>query len=159
MSIPKLLYIVYDEVLDSIVLSTDSKQDIKDFLKGRRRSRYRIAEVTDEDHICELMNMYIDAQRFSNYVLTTEEFENFSDYIANLNSTIMYDLEIKIINNLKYLKLCDEDKEIINKALTILINKVKNIYQGPTEEDDNVDEDEVYYLDKLLERFLIDTYE
>jgi hypothetical protein len=159
MSIPNLLYIVYDEVLDSIVLSTDSKQDIKEFLKGRRRNRYQIAEVTDEDHICELMNMYIDGQRFSDYILTTEEFENFSDYIANLNSSIMYDLEIKIINNLKYLKLCDEDKEIINKALNILINKVKNIYQGPTEEDDNVDEADVYYLDKLLERFLIDTYE
>ena len=159
MKIPKLLYIVYDEVLDSIVLSSEDKKDIKDFLKNRRTSRYKIAEVTDKDHICELMNMYIDGQRFSNYVLTTEEFENFSDYIGNLNSTIMYDLEIKIINNLKYLKLCDEDREVITNALNILIQKVKNIYQGPTEEDDNVDEDDIYYLDKLLERFLIDTYE
>lgn len=159
MKIPKLLYIVYDEVLDSIVLSSEDKKYIKDFLKNRRTSRYKVAEVTDKDHICELMNMYIDGQRFSNYVLTTEEFENFSDYIANLNSTIMYDLEIKIINNLKYLKLCDEDREVITNALNILIQKVKNIYQGPTEEDDTVDEDDVYYLDKLLERFLIDTYE
>jgi len=159
MSTPKMLYIVYDEEYESIVLSTDNKNDIKDFLKGRRKSRYQIAKVTDKTHIHEINNMYIDAQRFGNYVLTTDEFENFSDYIRNLNSSIMYDLEIKILNNLKYLKLCDEDKEVIIKALNILINKVKNIYQGPTEEDNSVDEDDVYYLDKLLERFLIDTYE
>ena len=32
MKIPKLLYIVYDEVLDSIVLSSEDKKDIKDLL-------------------------------------------------------------------------------------------------------------------------------
>ncbi len=159
MSVPKMLYIIYDEVLDSIVLSTEDKKEIKDFLKYRRGSRYKVAQVTDKDHIIELSNMYLDAQRFGNYVLTTEEFEGFSDYIANLNSSIMYDLEIKILNNLRYLKLCEEDKEIIIKALNILIQKVKNIYQGPTEEDGCVDEDDIYHLDKLLERFLVDTYE
>ena len=157
MKIPKLLYVLYDDEINEVVYITKDKSDVKEFLKYRDEEKFQIATVTDETHIKYLLNNDLEGEKINDFILTKYEFEYFSDYIGSLNSTLMYDLEIKILENLKYLKLCDEDIEIITKGINILKNKVSQIYEGPTEDEEIIDEESVYDLDKLLQKFFIDT--
>lgn len=157
MSTPKYVYAVLKLSTEEVVLVTDSKNDVKDFMSYRPKDNYSIAKITNKDDIKRLKNMDLEGERFEGYLFSMSEFEYFSEYIGNINSTLMYDLDLKILNNLKYLKLCDEDKEIIYKAIDILKKKTEMIYGGPTEYDSVCDEGDVYHLDELVKRFIIET--
>ena len=154
MKMPDKLYAIYDNECDDVVMTTKSKKDVEDFLKFRDSNRYQVALITDKEHISELMGMYISGERYGEYVFTQTEFESLSDYLGDINSSYMYSLDDQILSKLKYFKLCDEDIEIINKGLSILRDKVKSIYQGPTDEDDMDDEDKVYKMDEMIQNFI-----
>ena len=79
--------------------------------------------------------------------------------MTNINSTIRYGIESYIIKKLKYFKLDDDDKEILMKALSIIYDKINLIEEGPMDsdvDDEIYDEDNVYYLDKLVRDFFND---
>lgn len=164
------LYAIYDGFEDEILLVTEYKSTVDEFISLRihdvygneiksEKNRYQVATVTDKDHIKKLKNLYLDGERYAGYILTKSEFEWFSEYMCHINSVLLYDLEAKIIENLKYLKICDEDKLSIIKAIKIVTSKLELIDNGPPDdcEDSEIyNEENIYHMDKLVKMFMMD---
>jgi len=170
MSLPKVLYVIYN--MDVIEFITEDYDQAIDFVKVRitdKRGRvvddyaenYKGIKVTDPTEIRNLLYDYdfCRGEEYGGIVFSNMEFELLSEYMANMNSTIRYGVESSIVKKLKYFKLDDEDKEIILKALSIIVNKINMIEEGPMDSDEDeelYDEDNVYYLDRIVRDFFND---
>ena len=164
------LYAIYDNYIEQVILISYCKDDIKEYIDLRtkdiygnliesEKDKYQVAKITNKSHIQQLKDSYLEGEVYGGYLLSSSEFELFAEYMAYMNTAILYDLEVKIIENLKYLKLCDEDLITIIRAISIMKSKVELIENGPPDDDpDNeiYDEDNVYYLDKVAKQFLLD---
>lgn len=170
MALPKELYVIFN--IDLIEFITEEYDDAISFVKARITNnrgeviedyadQYKGVKVTDKDEIERLLYEYdyCRGEEYGGIVFSNTEFEMLSEYMANMNTTIMYGIESHIVNKLKYFKLDDEDKEAILNAMRIIMDKVNLIEEGPPEGDEDdilCDEDEIYYLDKIVKDFFND---
>lgn len=171
MSLPKSLYVIYNIAKEIEFITEDYETAIK-FVKLRitnnrgeviedYKDTYKGVKVTDPTEIKNLLYDYdfCRGEEYGGIVFSNAEFELLSEYMANMNSTIRYGIESHIIKKLKYFKLDDDDKEILMKALSIIYDKINLIEEGPMDsdvDDEIYDEDNVYYLDKLVRDFFND---
>lgn len=170
MSLPKVLYVIYNT--DTIEFITEDYETAINFVKFRitnnrgeviedYKDSYKGIKVTDPTEIKNLLYDYdfCRGEEYGGIVFSNTEFELLSEYMANMNSTIRYGAESYIVKKLKYFKLDDEDRELILKALSIIVNKINLIEEGPMDSDEDeelYDEDNVYYLDKIVQDFFND---
>ena len=170
MSLPKALYVIYNT--DEIEFITEDYETAINFVKVRISNNrgeviedykdiYKGIKVTDPTEIENLLYDYdfCRGEEYGGIVFSNSEFELLSEYMANMNSTIRYGVESYIVKKLKYFKLDDDDKEILMKALSIIVDKINLIEEGPMDSDEDeglYDEDNVYYLDKIVQDFFND---
>lgn len=170
MSLPKVLYVIYNT--DAIEFITEDYETAIKFVKLRitnnrgeviedYKDNYKGIKVTDPTEIENLLYDYdfCRGEEYGGIVFSNMEFELLSEYMANMNSTIRYGVESYIVKKLKYFKLDDEDREMILKALSIIVDKINLIEEGPMDSDEDeelYDEDNVYYLDKIVQDFFND---
>lgn len=170
MSLPKVLYVIYNT--DEIEFITEDYETAIKFVKLRitnnrgeviedYKDSYKGIKVTDPTEIKNLLYDYdfCRGEEYGGIVFSNMEFELLSEYMANMNSTIRYGVESYIVKKLKYFKLDDEDREMILNALSIIVNKINLIEEGPMDSDEDeelYDEDNVYYLDKIVQDFFND---
>lgn len=166
MKMPKELFVVYN--FGDIEFVTEDEDEAIKFVECRITNyfgevindhQYKGIKITDAYEIEKILNEYdyCRGEYYGGILFSNPEFEMLSDYIANMNTTLLYGVENSIIKKLKYFKLNDYDKKIILKALSIIIDKINLIEEGPTEDDDYLyDEEDVYNLDILAEDFFND---
>lgn len=158
MKLPKKLFAIYDFILDDIVILTTNKKSIDDFMNIRKNNNYEYATITDEEDIKAFIKKYgyREIEFYGGFPYTEFEFELLSEYVCNMNSMLMYDVDVKIIDNLKYLKLSDEDLQCIIDSIKILKDKITLIEEGPYEDDVLDMEERVYNIPRLVSKFNID---
>jgi hypothetical protein len=169
----KILYVIYNNLLDDVELITASHKEAVKFidmriydsagnLYERAKNMYKLLRVEGKDNIKKLLDRYQFhyGEMYGGILFSQSEFEMLSEYMSNVNSTLLYDMENKIFSNLKYLKICDEDKELIEEGINILIDKINLIECGPPDDSEIdievFDEEYVYDLEKLVQQFFKD---
>lgn len=160
MNYPKELYAIYDssKCMNDIVLVTCYKDDVKLFMSQRNYNPvYKSAKITKKEHVKELYGYMLEHQLQGELVggklLTFSEFEYFSESYMQLSNDINYGVEKKILKQLPYLKLCDEDLEILIKFCKMIIDKMDSLYSDSPSEDDVIDEDKIFYIEKVADYF------
>ena len=88
-------------------------------------------------------------------IFTDGEYQYLSESYIQLVQDLSYTLEDKLNKTLKYIKLCDEDRKIMEDFIKLLSSKLDMIYETfPTDDGERtIDEDDVFIFEKVAEYF------
>lgn len=159
--IPKVIYAIYDssEYMEDIVFVSGDKDTINTFMKQRNYNEiYHVAEIDKKDHIKEVIRYAEDhrlyGEKIGDIIFTTSEYEWFAEAYIELIQDILYTLEDRLIKQLKYFKLCDEEIKMILDFVVCIKNKIDMLFADTPSEDDVIyDEDDIFYVEKVAEYF------
>ena len=159
---PKVVYAVYDTdgYFDDIAFVTAYKSNAIEFILQRNSDpKYKLLTIDKKEHAKRVWEYAYEHSLFGELVgdliFTDSEYQYLSESYIQLVQDLSYTLEDKLNKTLKYIKLCDEERKIMEDFIKLLSSKLDMIYETfPTDDGERtIDEDDVFIFEKVAEYF------
>ena len=153
---PKVVYAVYDTdgYFDDIAFVTAYKSNAIEFILQRNSDpKYKLLTIDKKEHAKRVWDYAYEHSLFGELVgdliFTDGEYQYLSESYIQLVQDLSYTLEDKLNKTLKYIKLGDEERKIMEDFIKLLSSKLDMIYETfPTDDGERtIDEDDVFIGD------------